>query len=213
MTCSDLNDSSKDSTASYDNTSNESQVDVLPDIPPRKRKKKASNNVVQHTKTTKQNRSSTVKNVQTRGKRIDFKGMVDGEYSSTPEVVAEVQCPICKVYSDPSDEVFGVVWYGCDRCDHWWHRECLQPGLRATADLSCMDNEVEFICPLCKEEENPICAICLSGNRDQYTQWERCDLCLTLFHVLCFNKDQQDDISYQRELKVKWYCYMCNLEE
>ena len=56
-------------------------------------------------------------------------------------------CIVCMVGDRPE-----YTWVGCDRCDKWYHYECLPSNVQTDIDLSLVTS-TEWMCRYCEEEE------------------------------------------------------------
>ena len=149
-----------------------------------------------------------------RRRQIDFVKLLNDEEDD--DEGARVQCPKCKKYSSRNDSKNNIVWYGCDNCPKWWHRECLSAEEKAKADLSCMLATVEFHCQYCVElefEQERICGVCLQQDDQDFKFWVQCSKCDGYFHVFCFNDSISQDIQVRKMNNSPWSCLQCNYED
>ena len=116
------------------------------------------------------------------------------------------ECPICC----SGDTVKAAIWYGCNFCPTWFHRECLPVENRATADLSVMHN-TDYKCYLCVRKalmKAALCVVCYKSEHCFLSKWFKCSYCERCYHSSCLSDDQwiaaQDSI-----LTDNWKCPSC----
>ena len=149
----------------------------------------------------------------TRGKKIDYAKLHTGE--DTEAYINEhsylefniTVCPNCKIPESMSDNVDGIIWYGCDTCTRWWHRHCLTTQQQTNADLSCLVEAVKFQCPACPTLK--LCEVCMAEGESGFCQ---CQNCIRFYHTDCL----PDSIftEYKRSIltNLPWYCTRCQIE-
>lgn len=103
---------------------------------------------------------------------------------------------------EEQDEESEAEWRGCDTCELWWHRECLEPDVRALGDLSLIDKSISWSCPRCLDRVHRLCEVCLEQEYvllSSDSSWIQCTnaWCLRWYHYKCLPDDVLRDIAKQ----------------
>ena len=114
-------------------------------------------------------------------------------------------CPVC----NSGETIESTVWYGCNSCPRWFHRDCLPAQDRATADLSVM-LETDYVCFLCFEKAasmTPTCVECKEPKSSIMAKWLVCTRCHDGYHSSCL-----PDSVYVVVAGRRWCCPKCRPE-
>ena len=123
----------------------------------------------------------------------------------------EVTCPLCKEGVDKYvSRAEDSKWVGCDTCDSWYHRECLEPDVRAKADLSTMLDS-DWSCDICQPAvaTSTICKI--TNGATENVQWISCSLCDKAYHKSCLTAKELRALKKTnvRHAPCAWMCKRC----
>ena len=77
---------------------------------------------------------------------------------------SETLCPGCQLGGDDGIS----LWYGCDVCPKWWHRNCLPREHQLQAEFSTKDKTRTFRCPHCPQIK--LCNVCFVEGESDYAQ-------------------------------------------
>ena len=129
-----------------------------------------------------------------------------------PNITAAVPqvetCPVCNEGIDQLEhdtETKDNKWVGCDTCDRWIHRMCLEPYDRAKADASLM-LQIEQACMYC---QMPSCNICQQSLQEIDIS---CDNYHATYHKKCLRAKEHRKLSYQLARGMPWMCSNCFAE-
>ncbi len=174
---------------------------------------------------------------QTRGKRINFLQLLSDNSHDRPVASCSsvtVYVPSSAPASDPVKEcgggdcgnpeiicsviacgsqIFECDQYalGCDSetCNRWFHRECLDAGDQAKADLSIMTDS-DWLCPICVQTLDKTCEICMLSktviSSAEKILWAKCSTCPAQFHLQCM--EPREAQAFER-YPDEWCCRIC----
>ncbi|XP_033727644.1 uncharacterized protein LOC117316975 [Pecten maximus] len=67
-------------------------------------------------------------------------------------------CQVCNIRGHCNDEEVGILWVGCDGCDRWFHRDCLNYQEQTDVDLSLIVSS-NWLCHHCSPSDIIIDAV------------------------------------------------------
>ena len=129
-----------------------------------------------------------------------------------------VSCKRCDQLVLDSDQ----SCYGCDvvGCPNWYHRECLDAGEQAQADLSVMISS-DWVCPYCVAKIDRQCTVCLvsetfqpensAGRHTADEGWVACTNqlhCTRWYHIDCL---PQAEVNIFLHDPTNWLCQECGI--
>ena len=120
------------------------------------------------------------------------------------------ECPICS-----SGETYdATIWYGCNYCPTWFHRDCLPAEDRATADMSVIE-DTKYKCYLCVRKElvkSAVCGLCYAGKHAFMSRWLQCSCCQRSYHSNCLSDNGWNGVE-EGFSDATWKCKNCLCED
>ena len=141
-------------------------------------------------------------------KAINYATLHNGDTTAKPketdQVTEEILCPGCQLGDDDTNS---LLWYGCDVCPKWWHRDCLPKEHQLQADISTTQPTQTFRCPHC-----PILKLCNVCFVEGETDFAQCCHCKSFYHFDCLPQAVFRAFQVFKEKNLKWYCSHCDIE-